>query len=227
MPWPAETYDCALRLRAGVLPVGLFHLMGTRLVAPGHELRPARSDLLHRCGDVLAAANARRVRFRTDDDEVVVHDVLAHRAVTRRHELVLERTRVDEQHVGVAVLAELERRAGADRDHPDLGAVLRLELRQDLREETGVFGAGGGREADIVRCLQPVRRRPGMRRDTRESDRVVGRHVSCAPLRVEEWTLGSMVSASELQPAAPEERVDRAPKTNATPTFQTVSAATV
>ena len=64
-----------------------------------------------------AAANACGIVFRTDDDEIVIHHVPAHRAKTGRHELVLERPRMHEQHVGVAVLAELQCSAGADRDY--------------------------------------------------------------------------------------------------------------
>ena len=59
-----------------------------------------------------------------DDDEVVVHDVLALLAEAVRDELLLVGLGVHEQDVGVLVLAELERLAGTDGD--DLDLVLGL-----------------------------------------------------------------------------------------------------
>jgi len=106
--------------------------------------------LLHGRCHVLAAAHTGRIALRTNDDEVVVHHVLAHCAEASRHEPVLERPRVHQHHVRVTVFAELERSPGAHRHHPDLAAVFRFEYRQDGFQQTRVLGAGRGREPDFL-----------------------------------------------------------------------------
>ncbi len=101
---------------------------------------------------ITAAAQARRILCRPDDDKIVVHDVAPQRTETGRHEFFLERARMHQQHIGVAVFADFHRRAGTDRDNSYLAAITRLELRQDHRQQSRILGAGGGSHTDIGRC---------------------------------------------------------------------------
>ena len=66
-----------------------------------------------------------RVVARADQDEVVVHDVVALDAVTLGDEGLLGGTVMDQQDVGVAVAGQAQGLAGADRDDPDRDAGRR------------------------------------------------------------------------------------------------------
>ena len=55
--------------------------------------------------------------------------------------------------VDVAVAAELERGAGAHGDHVDGAARLVFEYREEEIEQSGIAGAGRGREAEAFRLL--------------------------------------------------------------------------
>ncbi|MCY1244299.1 hypothetical protein D9M72_573660 [compost metagenome] len=53
---------------------------------------------------------------------------------------------MDQQHVDVAHLAHFHRLAGADGNHLDGDAGLLLEAGQQVFQQAGVLGAGGGGE---------------------------------------------------------------------------------
>ncbi len=86
--------------------------------------------------------------LRPDQDEVVVHHRIALHAEAVGDEFLLLRPRVHEHHVGVAAPAGVERLAGALRDHAHVDAGLLLEQRQDVAEQAGVLGRGGGGDDD-------------------------------------------------------------------------------
>jgi hypothetical protein len=112
--------------------------------------------------DVARAAQPERILLRTDQDEVVVHHVAAVHAVAVGDELVLGGAGMHQHHVDVAVLAQFERLAGADRDYMHLDAILLLEHRQDDLEQPGVLRAGGGGQADVWARSGPAARRKGL-----------------------------------------------------------------
>ena len=62
--------------------------------------------------------------FGPDDDEVVVHHLVALHAEALGDEFLLERLGMHEDHVGVAAPAHVERLPGAERDHAHLDAAL-------------------------------------------------------------------------------------------------------
>ena len=124
--------------------------VGAGVVAAGDEGGFGVGNALQRLGRALAAHHAGRIVGRADDDEVVVHDVLAAHAVAGVHERVFAGAGMDQQHVGVAVLAQLERLARAHGDHLDRGAGLRLEVGQDVGQQTRVLGAGGGGQDQVL-----------------------------------------------------------------------------
>ena len=88
------------------------------------------------------AAEAGRVIGRTDDDKVVVHDILAASAVSVGHKGILASASVHQQHVSVAVHAELQRLTGAYRHHVHLDAVRGFKVGQDGGQQARVLGAG-------------------------------------------------------------------------------------
>ena len=51
-----------------------------------------------------------------------------------------------QQHIGIALRADLDRLPGADGHHVDAAVAQLLELGQDVIEQAGVGGAGGGGE---------------------------------------------------------------------------------
>ena len=114
------------------------------------------------------------IAVRPDQDEVVVHHVAPVDAVAFGDELVLGLARVHQQHVGVAVLAQLDRGAGADRDIANLAAALGFVLRQQQLEQPRIVGAGGGRHL-AGRAPQPDGRAPASRRQ-REQQASSGSH---------------------------------------------------
>ena len=81
-------------------------------------------------------------------DEVVVHHIMPVHEKAFFHGLQLLLLRMDEDHVGVAALADLDGRAGAHGDHVDLDAGLFLEDRQQIVKQPGILRAGGGRALD-------------------------------------------------------------------------------
>ncbi len=98
------------------------------------------------------------IRWRPHDHEIVIHHVFAAHAVAGGHEGVLLGPGMDQEHVGVAVLAQLEGLAGAHGNDLHPGLVLLLKIRQDILQQAGISGAGGGRQDQL-----PGRRRRGSR----------------------------------------------------------------
>jgi hypothetical protein len=93
--------------------------------------------------DIPAAGHVRRIGPRADQHEVVVHHLEAPHAVALGDEFLLERPGMDQDHVGIAAPAHLERLAGAERHHAHLHAALLLVERQQVLEESRLLGRCG------------------------------------------------------------------------------------
>ena len=106
------------------------------MVAPGDEGRFRSGDLLQRVDDVLVAGDVCRIALRTDDDEIVVHDVEAHHAMSFSHELVFGWPVVNEDHVRITPPPDVECLAGADGNDLDVDARGFRELGQQVAEQT-------------------------------------------------------------------------------------------
>ncbi|MNY23368.1 hypothetical protein D3C86_1570320 [compost metagenome] len=91
-----------------------------------------------------------RVAGRADDDKVVVHHVAPVHAVAGGHEFILHLAGVHQQHVHIAHLAHLHGLAGAHGDHLHRDAGFLLELRQQVFQQAGILGAGGGGHLDFA-----------------------------------------------------------------------------
>jgi hypothetical protein len=122
--------------------------MRAALVAARHERRLRAGDLPQRVGDVLAAGDLRGVGLRSDQDEVVVHDVAPVDARAFGDELVLGGTIVHEHDVRVAAAADVERLAGADRDDLHGDAGLARERGKQVPEQARLLGRGRRRDDD-------------------------------------------------------------------------------
>ena len=127
MPEPVSRYQ--VPLAAATSTPASSHSASSALWVPLSSPREANGALAaaifaERRDGVLAALDAGRIGRGPDDHEVVVHDLVALDPEAVGDELLLGRLVVHEQHVGIAVLGELDRLAGADRDHPHLDAGL-------------------------------------------------------------------------------------------------------
>ncbi len=111
------------------LPQGLLLDVGTGLVTAGDKGLALLLDGLQPLGCVVQFAETRRIFRRTDDDEVVVHQVYRLDAKACIDELLLGRGGVGHHQIRVAILAHLQALAGTGRHH--------------LHRITGLFGELG------------------------------------------------------------------------------------
>ena len=58
---------------------------------------------------------------------------------------------MDQEHIGVTILAELDGLTAADGHHIDTSVVRRFEVRQDSIQQPRVLGAGRRRQAEHAR----------------------------------------------------------------------------
>ena len=117
MPDPVSRYHDAFPLGgidAGLLEIAQLRGVRAALVAARDERRLRVGNALQRGRDVLAAGDLRGIGLRSDQHEVVVHDVAPIDAGAFGDELVLGRAIVHEHDVGVAATADVERLARAD-----------------------------------------------------------------------------------------------------------------
>jgi len=85
----------------------------------------------------------RRIAARSDDHEIVVHDVAAVVTKAVGHELVFSDAIVNQERVGIAARADGKRLPGSDRDDVDGDAGRGDENRQDVAEQSRILGRGG------------------------------------------------------------------------------------
>ncbi len=128
-----------LDVDAGALPKLQLSLVRTRIIAARGERRLGRGNRLQGCGSILRARHFGRVACRTDDDEVIVHDVEALDAATLGNKFFFGRFGVHQKDVAIAVRRILDGLAGADCHHANVDAGLLLEHRQDVIEQAGVL----------------------------------------------------------------------------------------
>jgi hypothetical protein len=133
--------------------------MRAAAVPARYERRLGLMDALQSLHRILAAGDSRRVRFRADQHEIVVHDLMAAHAEAFGDELLLERLRVHEHHVGVSAPAHVERLAGAERDHAHLDPGLLLEDRQQVLEQARLLGGRGRRDRDVLLRIRAGRKK--------------------------------------------------------------------
>ena len=109
--------------------------MCARAVGARDEWRSLRLDGLQRRHDVIHALDAGRIAVRTDQNEVVVHNRIAHHAEAVGEELLLLRLGMHEHHIGIAPSASIERLARALCDDTHVYAGRRLEQWKDVTEQ--------------------------------------------------------------------------------------------
>ena len=137
------------RGQAGPLPQALFLLVRARGVGPGNEDGPAAADRPEGVGG-REAPDLGRVRGRTDDHEVVGHQLLPLPAEPGGHELLLVGRRMDDEDVGASLLSHPERFTAAHGDRLDAVRERRFKARQEDVEEAGVLKTRGRRQDQIV-----------------------------------------------------------------------------
>jgi hypothetical protein len=123
----------------------------------------------------------RRIAARSDDHEVLVHDVAAIDAKPVGDELVFPDAVVNQERVGVAAGADGERLPGSDRDDMDGDPGRGGEDRQNVAEQPRILRRGGRTERD--ESLIGLRR-TGCKHgyeDKNETDHA--NHLLTAPLR--------------------------------------------
>jgi hypothetical protein len=88
---------------------------------------------------------------RTNDHEIVVHDLVALDAKPFGDEFLFRRLVMDEHNVGIAAPPDIERLSGADGNDFHLDPGCRSEPPQDVAEQSGLFGRGGRYHRDRAR----------------------------------------------------------------------------
>ena len=136
IPWPLGFVDVDARRFP---QVELGHV-GAAAVAARDKRGLCRLELRQRDDDILAATELRRVAPRADEHEVVVHDGIALDAMTFSEEFFLGGARMHEHDIGVASARHIERLSRAKRDDTNLYARLPLIDRQQVAEQTRLFG---------------------------------------------------------------------------------------
>jgi hypothetical protein len=129
-------------------------------VAARHERRAGILDLQQCVERVLAPRDSRRVCFRADQHEVVVHHWIPLHPVPFAQESFFLGPRVHEHDVRIAAPRDVQCLARAEGDDAYLYAGLLLEDRQDLPEQSGLLGGGRRRDGD-----EPLRQRARCERE--------------------------------------------------------------
>ena len=122
--------------------------MGAAIVAARDERCPRLGDPGQRRGSAGPADDARRVRRRPDQEELVVHHFEAFYAETLSDKFFLGRLVMDEQHIGVAILSQADGLPGADRENARFDPAMLLKYRQNMVEQTGILGRACRRDDD-------------------------------------------------------------------------------
>ena len=123
--------------------------MGAGLIAPGHKGGfILGANLFEGLYCRLHAFDFQGVVRGADDDEIIIHHVMAIDEGSLFHGLQFLLFGVHYDNVGVAPLADFEGRAGAHGHHVHLDAGLFLKDGQQVIEQSRILGAGGGGALD-------------------------------------------------------------------------------
>src|SRR5437763_2986201 len=90
----------------------------------------------------------RRIAIRSDNDEVVIHNVAAVDAEPVGNKFVLSGAIVNKERVSVTASANRERLASSDGNHVNRDATCCRENWQNVAEQTRVLGRSGRTERD-------------------------------------------------------------------------------
>ena len=96
-------------------------------VAARYEWRRSRFDFTQRLEYVFPAGNLRRIRFRSDEHEVVVHHRQSFDAIALGDELLLRRFCMNEDDIRIATPPHVERLPRAEGHDPNFDAGLLLK----------------------------------------------------------------------------------------------------
>ena len=108
-------------------------------ITPRYEWRLLILDLPKRLRDILHALDTGRIAFGSDQHEVIVHHRITPHAFAFGEKLFLRRLRMDENNVGIAAPASVERLSGALRDDFRPNASFLLEDWKQVLEQTAVL----------------------------------------------------------------------------------------
>ena len=100
-------------------------------------------DFAESLRDILISRDGGEVGFRSDQNEIVVHDGIALQAFTLGEEFQFLSLGVDEHDVGIPAPSGVERLARTLGDNPDGDAGLLFDDRQEIFEKAGVLGGRG------------------------------------------------------------------------------------
>jgi hypothetical protein len=119
---------------ASRFPQTKLRTISATVVAPTSKWSLGVGDLCQSCSRAIQSANSSRIGIRTNDDEIVVHDMAPVDAITISNKLVLPDVIMDQQRVGVAAFAYFKRLAGSDSDDMNSNSGCRPENGQDVTE---------------------------------------------------------------------------------------------
>jgi hypothetical protein len=124
-------------------PVSRYHLplffVCARVIAARGKFRLAAGDAGQDVERGLAPGDRGGIGRRSDENEIVIHDVMTLDTVTLGDKFLFRGFGVYQQQVAVAVAGVFQSLPGSDRNHVDGDAGLALEHRQQVVVETGYF----------------------------------------------------------------------------------------
>src|SRR5690606_23231432 len=100
---------CAMRLDVRSAPYLLLLQMRSAVICTRHERRARHEYCAERSDRIASAPHAGRIVWRSDDHEVVVHDLDALSGMTCSNESRLGSGSVDEEHVCITAPGDLQR----------------------------------------------------------------------------------------------------------------------
>ena len=137
-----------LRVDAGGFPQAQFCGMRTAFVAARCKWRSRNRDFLVSVDDVLATGDFCGICLRADQYEIVVHHLETLHAETIGHKFLFGHLVMHEHHVGVAATAHVQCLPCSQRHNAHLSAGFFLEYRQQVFEQSRLFGGCSGCHGD-------------------------------------------------------------------------------